>query len=84
MKYVLSKEMYVQSVNENVGDTLHSLEHNADDPQYAVYRAGKYIDRLCEAAIELIGVEKVRKIAALPATRAIGSQGGQGEERQGG
>ena len=41
VKYVLTKEMYVQSVNENVGDTLHSLNHNAEDPQYAVYRAGQ-------------------------------------------
>lgn len=74
VKYALSKEMYVQSVNENVGDTLHSLDHNADDPQYAVYRAGKYINRLCEAAVELIGAEEVAKIPAYKPLELIGTK----------
>ena len=85
VKYVLTKEMYVQyRQRERAGDTLHSLNHNAEDPQYAVYRAGKYIDRLCEAVTELIGADKARKIAAAPATRDDRSLGGQGEGRQGG
>jgi hypothetical protein len=74
VKYALSKEMYVQSVNENVGDTLHSLEHNADDPQYAIYRAGKYINRLCEAAVELIGAGEVAKIPAYKPLELIGTK----------
>lgn len=60
VKYQLSKEMYLQSMNENVGDTLHSLNHFEHDPQYAVYRAGKYIDRLCDAVKELIGDEALK------------------------
>jgi hypothetical protein len=60
VKYQLSKEMYLQSMNENVGDTLHSLHHFEHDPQYAVYRAGKYIDRLCDAVKELIGDEALK------------------------
>jgi hypothetical protein len=60
VKYQLSKEMYLQSMNENVGDTLHSLHHFEHDPQYAVYRAGKYIARLCDAVKELIGDEALK------------------------
>ncbi|MGK0274826.1 MAG: hypothetical protein ACI9N0_001207 [Ilumatobacter sp.] len=63
VKYDLTKEMYLQSLNENVGDTLHSLKHNAGDPQYAVYRAGKYISRLCDAAKELVGVDVAGQIS---------------------
>ncbi len=73
VEYALTKEMYVQSVNENVGDTLHSLNHNADDPQYAVYRAGKYINRLCEAVVELIGATEAAKIASYKPLQKIGS-----------
>jgi hypothetical protein len=74
VKYKLSKEMYLQSVNENVGDTLHSLNHNADDPQYAVYRAGKYINRLCEAVVELIGAGEAAKIASYKPLDLIGTK----------
>ncbi|MDG0977008.1 DUF4157 domain-containing protein [Ilumatobacter sp.] len=63
VEYDLTKEMYLQSLNENVGDTLHSLKHNAGDPQYAVYRAGKYISRLCDAAKELIGTDAAESIS---------------------
>jgi hypothetical protein len=63
VKYDLTKEMYLQSLNENVGDTLHSLKHNADVPQYAVYRAGKYISRLCDATKELIGEDAAKSIS---------------------
>ena len=73
VEYALTKEMYVQSVNENVGDTLHSLNHNADDPQYAVYRAGKYINRLCEAVVELIGATEAAKIVSYKPLQKIGS-----------
>jgi hypothetical protein len=74
VKYLLSKEQYLQSVNENVGDTLHSLHHNEHDPQYAVYRAGKYIDRLCEAVRELIGSEAAEQIRAYPKLLEIGNK----------
>jgi hypothetical protein len=48
--YNLKPELYLQSVNENVGDSLHSINHFKNVPHYAVYRAGKYLSRLCEAA----------------------------------
>jgi hypothetical protein len=54
VQYLLTKEQYLQSLHENVGDSLHSLNHNAQDPQYAVYRAGKYLARLCDAADNLV------------------------------
>ena len=63
VKFNLSKENYLESVNENVGDAIHSLHHYSDKPTYAVYRAGKYLDRLCEAAGQLISEEVA---AALP------------------
>lgn len=53
--YALRPELYLQSVNENVGDALHSLHHFEDVPPYAVYRAGKYLARLCDAASLLLG-----------------------------
>jgi hypothetical protein len=49
VKTVLSKEQYIQSVNENVGDSVHSLNHYGHMPKYAAFRSGKYLDRLCEA-----------------------------------
>jgi len=69
--YVLAPELYVQSVNENVGDALHSLHHFEDVPPYAVYRAGKYLARLCDAAklllgpgaLELPDFERIREVA---------------------
>jgi hypothetical protein len=72
VKYQLSKEMYLQSMNENVGDTLHSLNHFEHDPQYAVYRAGKYIDRLCSSVEELIGKDEALKISVFKALDLIG------------
>ena len=72
VKYDLTKEMYLQSLNENVGDTLHSLKHNAGDPKYAVYRAGKYISRLCDAARELIGKEAAESISGYGDLETIG------------
>ncbi|MFM2374994.1 MAG: hypothetical protein RLZZ165_90 [Bacteroidota bacterium] len=72
VKYLLSKEMYLQSVNENVGDVLHSLNHNIHDPQYAVYRAGKYADRLCEAVRELVGEDKAKSLAGYDVMLTIG------------
>jgi len=72
VKYQLSKEMYLQSMNENVGDTLHSLNHFEHDPQYAVYRAGKYIDRLCSSVEELIGKDEALKISVFKSLDQIG------------
>ena len=62
LKYSLSDEQYLQAINENVGDTLHSINHNVENPSYAVYRAGKYIDRLCGAAMKLISESEAIKI----------------------
>jgi len=72
--YQLSKEQYLQAVNENVGDTLHSLNHNAEDPQYAVYRAGKYIARLCSAAVKLIDPTDASSIAGYDTLLQIGKK----------
>ena len=59
-------------MNENVGSTLHSLNNFKHDPQYAVYQAGKYIDRLCDAAIKLEG--KIAYITEYQSLRIIGDQ----------
>jgi len=58
VKFNLTPQHYLQSVNENVGDALHSLDHYKTQPAYAVYRAGKYLERLCEAADYLLGAAK--------------------------
>jgi hypothetical protein len=52
--YDIKPELWLQSVNENVGDSLHSIEHFKNVPHYAVYRAGKYLSRLCDAAEQLL------------------------------
>jgi hypothetical protein len=72
--YQLSKEQYLQAVNENVGDTLHSLKHNEEDPQYAVYRAGKYIARLCSATTKLINPTEPSSIAGYDTLSEIGEK----------
>lgn len=74
VKYDLKPEHYLQSVNENVGDSLHSLEHYASTPEYAVYRAGKYLDRLCEAATLLLGEEEAKKVANFADLLEIGTK----------
>lgn len=53
--YDLKPDLYLQAVNENVGDSLHSIEHFKTFPRYAVYRAGKYLSRLCDATTLLLG-----------------------------
>ena len=65
--YALGPELYVQSVNENVGDAIHSLHHFEDVPPYAVYRAGKYLSRLCDAAKLLLG----ERVGTLPDSEEI-------------
>lgn len=58
VKYNLRKELFLQSVNENVGDALHSLHAYHHLPYYAAYRAGKYLSRLVEASSKLIDDEE--------------------------
>ena len=53
----LTDAHYMQSFHENVGDSLHSLGHFENDPKYAAYRAGKYIERMILAAAALAGEE---------------------------
>ena len=72
--YQLSQEQYLQAVNENVGDTLHALHQNEEDPQYAVYRAGKYIARLCSAAKKLITPEVAGSIKGFSSLSEIGNK----------
>jgi hypothetical protein len=55
VEYNLSPELYLQAVNENVGDSLHSITHFHDMPRYAVYRAGKYLARMIDATNMLLG-----------------------------
>ena len=70
----ITKPLFLQSVNENVGDTLHALHHNETDPQYAVFRAGKYIDRLCQAVVGLVGEENALAISSYKTLRKIGNK----------
>ena len=49
LEYNLRPQLYLQSVNENVGDALHTLHAYHHIPRYSVYRAGKYFSRLTEA-----------------------------------
>lgn len=72
--YILTKEQYLQAVNENVGDTLHSINHNSDDPPYAIYRAGKYIARLCNAAGKLVAPDEPSEIRFYSELEEIGSR----------
>jgi hypothetical protein len=58
---VLTPDHYMQSFHENVGDSLHQLEHYKQDEAYAIYRAGKYIDRMIQAADALCGKEEAVK-----------------------
>ena len=69
---VLSKKQYIQSVNENVGDSIHSLNHNSHMPKYAVFRAGKYLDRLCEAT-DLLDEKAARTFANYTELKNIGT-----------
>ena len=62
VKYALRSEMYLQSANENVGDTLHSLNHYEENGPYGAYRAGKYLDRLVEATVFLLGKDKAEAL----------------------
>jgi hypothetical protein len=57
VRYSLENSSYLQAINENVGDALHSLEAYKDVPQYAVYRAGKYVARLIDAFECLVGMD---------------------------
>ena len=57
LEYDLRPQLFLQSVNENVGDSLHSLHAYHDMPRYSVYRAGKYISRLIEATEKAVGSE---------------------------
>jgi hypothetical protein len=59
--YNIKPELYLQSVNENVGDSLHSINHFKNVPHYAVYRAGKYLSRLCDAAEQLLTKSGAKK-----------------------
>lgn len=54
----LSKDQYEQSFNENVGDVMKDLTHFADNPPFAYFRAGKYMDRMLKAADALTGKAK--------------------------
>ena len=62
VKYDLRKEMYLQSANENVGDTLHALKHYKENGPYGTYRAGKYLDRLVEATVYLLGEDVAKDL----------------------
>jgi hypothetical protein len=64
VKYNLRKELFLQSVNENVGDALHSMHAYHHLPYYAAYRAGKYLSRLVEASSKLIDDEEA--LARIP------------------
>jgi hypothetical protein len=54
LEYDLAPELYLQAVNENVGDSLHSIKHFHAMPKYAVYRAGKYLARMIDATNMLL------------------------------
>jgi hypothetical protein len=49
----LSREQYLQSFNENAGDVLKDLTHFKDNPPFAYFRSGKYMDRMLKAATQL-------------------------------
>lgn len=76
IEVVLSPAMYMQSFHENVGDSLHSIEHNQHEPQYAVYRAGKYIERMILAGEQLAKTPLEKKAlhdhASYPLLKKIG------------
>lgn len=67
----LRPEHFVQSFDEQVGDSLKDLTHYEDQPPYAAYRAGKYIDRMLIAAKTL--VPTITTDADYVALRALGN-----------
>ena len=54
IKIVLSPIRLMQSILENAGDALHSLHFYKNiNMAYAVYRSGKYLQRLIDSAADL-------------------------------
>jgi len=72
VKYNLKSELWLQSVNENVGDALHSLHAYHHLPYYAVYRAGKYLSRLTDATTQLLKEDKLKEVANYRVIKTIG------------
>ena len=72
LDYDLKPNLYMQAVNENVGDSLHSINHFSTFPHYAVYRAGKYLSRLCDATSLLLG--SGTGVASYPELFEIGTE----------
>jgi hypothetical protein len=81
IEVALTPAMYMQSFHENVGDSLHSIEHNQHDPEYAVYRAGKYIERMLLAGEQLaktpLEKKALRDHASYPLLKKIGDHAAQ-------
>ncbi len=74
IEYVIQPELYLQSVNENVGDAIHSLHAFHDSPAYAVFRAGKYLARLAEAAHKIISKPQLSRIQGFVKLELIGAR----------
>jgi hypothetical protein len=72
LDYNLRPQLFLQSVNENVGDALHSLHAYHDIPRYSVYRAGKYLARLAEATEKAL--EDVSAVPYFVELKEIGRQ----------
>ncbi len=72
VKTALTKQQYIQSINENVGDSIHAINHNSHIPKYAAFRSGKYLDRLCEAT-ELINETAAKRFTNYQELRDIGT-----------
>jgi hypothetical protein len=77
----LTPEQYMQSFNENVGDVLKDLGHFKDNPSFAVFRAGKYMDRACQAAGKL--TPEAATHPAFPKLAAIAAQSVTTKEAKG-
>ncbi len=74
VEFNISKEQYLQSVNENVGDTLHSINHHKKNPPYAVYRAGKYLDRMIEASDKLLSEKQAVTLPNYKHLKEVGDE----------
>ena len=81
VKIALSPDQYMQSLNENVGDSLHSLTHFEHLPQYAVFRAGKYLDRMCDAADALF-LAKAGELTHYAALRKLGTKAAEEKDKE--
>lgn len=58
-QYEITKNQGMQSVSENIGDTMKEFEHHEHEGHgVAAYKSSKYVNRLCDAISATVGEKK--------------------------